>query len=140
MPFAAYLHPLTAGRRRRAGLLCGLLLVALAGAAQGAESHGVDLPRGTRVVAEVDGLFRSGLGFRKTVRFYQRLLARRGTAHRELPVYRYRGTVLTRFLSRDPASPWLAIHVFLRRGVTHIYVVPRSPLTRDEPRGKEPTH
>jgi hypothetical protein len=115
-----------------------LLALALARPAAAATLHGVDLPRGSRAVPEVDNLFTSGRTFRQTVQFYQRLFDRRGTPHQALPPYRYRGVVLARFLSGDPRSPWLAVHVFQRRGVTQIYVVPRSPLTSDLPRGKEP--
>jgi len=74
-----------------------------------------------------DGALTSSRGFRRTVEFYERFFRRTGVPHERVPTYRYRGTVVARFLSRDPRSRWLAIHVFRRRGRTMIYIVARRP-------------
>jgi hypothetical protein len=105
-----------------------IVLVLVCNSSAGADVHGIPLPRGSRVVERGGDLFSSGRGFRKTVRYYQRFLDRKGMAHRAIPTYRYRGTAVARFLSKDKASTWLAIHVFRRRGKTHVFVVPRPPL------------
>jgi len=98
------------------------------------ELHGVPLPAGTRALD--DGSQESGLGFRKTVDFYERFLKRTGLAHQQLPATRHRGVVVVRFLARAPA-PWRAIHVFWTHGHTRIYVVPASPLTPPTDPGKD---
>ena len=97
-----------------------------------------------------DGWVHSSQGFRRTRRFYKRFLARSGVAHVAIAVYRRRGTTVARFLSRDPTTQWLAIHVYQYRKHTEIYVVSRprkpsassysrfAPLTATTPKGKEP--
>lgn len=114
-------------------LSLGVLLAAADAAA--ATVHGVPLPPGSRSV-DVD-LFASGRGFRKTVAHVERFLRRRGLRHRAVPVYRYRGVVVARFLSRHESSKWQAIHVFRAAGRTRIAIVPRpAPLTEGADRGK----
>ena len=102
--------------------MAAVLLVAGLAEPASAAIHGVALPGGSRRIDS--NLYRSSLGFRKTVRFYKRFLRRRD--HDEVPVYRYRGTTVARFLSRDSQSRWLAIHVFKYREHTQIYVIPRK--------------
>lgn len=85
----------------------------------------VPLPPGSR--SQGEHLFTSGRGFRATVDFYKRFLKRRGLAHEEVPVYRYRGTTVARFLSRQPGTRWAAIHVFHSEARTTIFIVPRPP-------------
>ncbi len=96
---------------------------------------GVPLPPGTRIDAaraagDAPGerhLFVSGRGFRATVEFYQRFLARRGLLHQAIPVYRYRGTEIARFLSRQPGTAWSAVHVYRDDARTWIFIVPHTP-------------
>jgi hypothetical protein len=98
---------------------------AAAAATAGATVHGVPLPRGTRIDPSAEGLFLSGQTFRKTVDHIARWLDRQGLAHDAVPIYRYRGIEVARFVSQVPATSWLAIHVFRRLGTTSIYIVPR---------------
>ena len=49
-----------------------------------------------------------------------------GLPHRTIGPYRYRRTTVTRFLSDDPASRWLAIQVYQHRGRTWIAVIARQ--------------
>jgi len=86
--------------------------------------HDLPLPRGARSL-DTD-LFESSHSFRKTVDFYARTLKRRGLPHQAVPVYRFRGTAVARFISKDPGSLWRAVHVFKNRGRTRIYIVPRG--------------
>jgi hypothetical protein len=108
-----------------------------------ATKHGVPLPSGSKVQKSDADLYKSGRGFRKTVRFYKKFLKRRGLLHDEIPVYEYRGTTVARFVSRQRGADWSAIHVFKRRGQTMIYVVPAAPddpaLTSEDSQGKEAT-
>lgn len=99
---------------------------------------GVPLPPRTRSDPRRPHLFASGRSFRATVDFYRRFLARRGIAHEAVPVYRYRGAVVARFLSRQPGTDWSAIHVYQREGRTWIFLV-SGALTRESVRGKEPS-
>jgi len=101
-----------------------------------ADVHGIPLPRGSRKIAA--NHFNSGRNFRKTVQYYQRLMRRRASPHDAIPVYRYRGVAVARFVSRAKRGKWSAIHVFRASGRTQIYVVPgpgAAPKDRlDEPR------
>lgn len=81
------------------------------------------LPPGSR--RHDANLFASGRGFRATADFYQRFLDRRGIAHQAIPIYRYRGTTVARFLSQQPGTRWAAIHVFHEEARTMIFIVPR---------------
>jgi len=120
-------------RPRIAAILLALPLVL--GAVARADVHGVSIPRRAKRLG--DSHFRSPLGFRKTVRYYQRLLKRRASPHTEVPVYRYRGVTVARFVSKAAGGSWRAIHVFLANGITQVYVVPRAasppPKTLDQP-------
>lgn len=107
------------------GLALALALAAPAAAGQHrADELGLDVPRGSKVIG--DQLWSSALGFRKTVQFYERLLKRKGLEHEAVPIYGYRGVVVARFLATAADSSWRAIHVFQRRGVTRVYLVPGS--------------
>lgn len=108
-----------------------------------ADVLGVPLPPGTRIdparAASADGgerrhLFVSGRGFRATVEFYQRFLARRGLQHQAIPVYRYRGTEIARFLSRQPGTAWSAVHVYREDARTWIFIVPQPLDPSHDPR------
>lgn len=126
----------------------GLALVALACAgawlaalpglprahAEPGEVLGLPLPPGSRIDArsrpgpgEHQRLFVSGRGFRATVEHFQRFLARRGLLHEAIPVQRYRGTVVARFLSRQPGTAWSALHVYQHDARTWMFIVPASP-------------
>ena len=112
-------------------------------ATDAATVHAVPLPSGSRSQDGDANLYKSGQGFGKTVRFYKKFLERRGLLHDEIPVYEYRGTTVARFLSRQRGSEWSAIHVFKKRGLTMIYIVPNEadepPLTSGDSQGKEAT-
>jgi len=100
-----------------------LVAIALAGPAPAfADAHGVPLPRGTRAAG---ARYASGKGYRETVDHLRRWLARTGIAHRVIGPYRARGVDVTRFLSDDRATAWLAIHVYRQAGKTWISLVLR---------------
>jgi hypothetical protein len=86
---------------------------------------GVPMPGGSRQAG--GGVVTSGQGFGQTVEFYKRFLKRAGVEHELVPVYRYRGVDVARFLVRQGGTPWLAIHVYRHGGRTMIYVVSRDP-------------
>lgn len=119
-----------------AGLALALAL-ALPWAHAAPDVLGLPLPPGTRIdtaradpgagAGERRHLFVSGRGFRATVEFYQRFLSRRGLRHQAIPVYRYRGTEIARFLSRQPGTAWSAVHVYRDDARTWIFIVPQSP-------------
>ena len=98
------------------------------------EVLGLPLPPGSRIDTRTQPgpgerrlLFVSGRGFRATVEHFQRFLVRRGLLHEAVPVRRYRGTVLARFLSRQPGTAWSALHVYQQDARTWIFIVPASP-------------
>jgi len=83
--------------------------------------HGIPVPGKAK---PVDGVYTSRLTFRRTVSYYARYLKARKIAHTAVPVYRYRGVVVARWVATDPKSTWAAIHVFHRRSKTRIFIVP----------------
>lgn len=98
------------------------LVLVFAPASARADVDGVPVPRGSRA----DGARHiSGKGYRDTVDHMKKWLSKQGTAHRQIGPYRARGVDVTRFISDDPATPWLAIHVFRQAGKTWISVVKR---------------
>jgi hypothetical protein len=99
------------------------------------EVLGVAMPAGSRQAG--GGVVTSGRGFGQTVEFYKRFLKRAGVGHEAVPVYRYRGVDVARFLVRQGGTRWMAIHVYRHGGRTMIYVVPRDPLTAGSTQGKE---
>lgn len=84
----------------------------------------VRVPPGTR--SDARGQLISGRGLRDTSDFLAAELARRGLDVQRIGPYAVRGVELTRFLSRTPATPWLAIHVLRTGGKTLIFFVPRA--------------
>ncbi len=94
---------------------------------------GIPLPPRARI--RDDGTYRAAQSYRKTVVYFERYLRRQGIAHDRLPTYQVRGVQVTRILSAAPKSPWLAIHVYRIRGMTHVFIVPRAKET--EPDSKE---
>ena len=98
--------------------------------------HGIPLPRGSRArdpARPQDDVFTSGRGFRDTVEHVRRHLKKSGAPHQEIPIYRRGAVTVARFLSRNPALPWLAIHVFQLSGKTLIAIVPAPPPARAAP-------
>ena len=87
-----------------------------------ADPAAVRLPPGTRAEAEH---FLSGRGLRDSTDFVAKELAARGIAATQIGPYRERAVELTRFLSQDTSTPWLAIHVIRLSGKTLIFFVPR---------------
>ena len=109
------------------GLVAAVVLAVMllvVGAAS-ADVLGVDVPRGTRADPDVAGRLVSGKGYRDTIEHLARWLDRKGVPHRRIGPYRARGTDVTRLLSDDSTTGWLAIHVWRRAGTTWITVVPR---------------
>jgi len=100
-----------------------MLVLVLAGVAR-ADVHGVPIPKGSRA----DGArHASGKGYRDTVDFVAKWLAKRGVEHEQHGPYRARGVDVTRFVSQVPTTAWLAIHVYRQAGTTWISVVERAP-------------
>ena len=79
----------------------------------------VRLPPGTR--AEADH-YVSGRGLRDTTDF----VAKELSAVDQIGPYKVRGVELTRFVSRDATTSWLAIHILRSAGKTLIFFVPRT--------------
>jgi hypothetical protein len=98
------------------------IIAALAISSVAAADPAVRMPPGTR--AE-DDHFVSTRGLRDTTDFVAKELASRGIATARVGPYRERSVELTRFLSQDPATTWLAIHVVRISGKTLIFFVPR---------------
>lgn len=84
-------------------------------------------PPGTRWL---DGRYAVGSGLAEATRFVDRQLTRTGIAFARRGPYRVRGVEVTRFVSEDPSTSWLAIHLVRKEGRTFLDVVDRpSPLT-----------
>ena len=82
----------------------------------------VRLPPGTRTEADHQV---SGRGLRDTTDFISKELDRTGIAADRFGPYAVHGVELARFVSRAPATSWLAIHVVRIAGKTLIFFVPR---------------
>ena len=82
------------------------------------------LPPGARKDPESTAYF-SGRGLRDATDFLAKELERRGITVEQVGPYRERGVELTRFISRTPSTPWLAVHVLRKDGKTLIFFVPR---------------
>lgn len=104
-------------------LLAGLVAAAIAAPAVSRAEPDLRMPPGTRTDAQ--GQLVSGRGLRDTSDFFAKELARRGIAADQIGPYGVRGVELTRFLSRTPSTPWLAIHVLRTGGKTLIFLVSR---------------
>ena len=89
--------------------------------ARAVEVHGVPLPKGARSIEK--DRFASPKGFRDTVLFYRRELAKKGWNADFLPVEKARDVVYLRILSKDRAAPWSAIHIVLAEARTTIYIL-----------------
>jgi hypothetical protein len=101
--------------------------------AEPGEVLSLPLPPGTRIDTRAQPApgdrrpFVSGRGFRATIEHFQRVLARRGLLHQAIPVRRYRGTAVARFLPSQPGTAWSALHVYQQDGRTWIFIVPAAP-------------
>ena len=84
----------------------------------------VRLPPGTR--SDAHGQLVSSRGIRETTDFFARELARLGVTVDQIGPYGARNAVVTRFVSRTPSTPWLALHVLRIGGKTMIFFVPRA--------------
>ena len=87
---------------------------------------GVPVPKGSRAD---DTRHVSGKSYRDTITYYEKWLDKQGTAHEQLGPYRARGVDVTRFVSSESGTAWLAIHVYRVAGKTWIFVVPRPTAT-----------
>lgn len=123
-------------RSRVIPLLIGALVACMLGLAPLAANAAkvFDVPVRGRAQKQQPGLYASRMGFRRTVAYYRRWLKARGHKHEAVPVYRYRSTLVARFLSRETASRWSAIHVWHYAGHTWITIVPA--LTNPASQGK----
>lgn len=87
---------------------------------------GVPMPRGSKTPDAADAArVVSGKSYRDTVDYFTKWLAKSGAAHHQVGPYRARGVDITRWISDDAASSWLAIHVYRQAGKTWIFVVSR---------------
>src|SRR5215470_7740736 len=102
-------------------------LIALAAPMRSHAEPPVRVPPGTR--GDAQGELVSGRGLRDTSDFLAAELARRGIDAQQIGPYAVRGVELTRFVSRTPSTPWLAIHVLRTGGKTLIFFVPRGKST-----------
>jgi hypothetical protein len=107
--------------RALAAVVAALLWV---GAAPAHADPDLRLPPGTHTDAH--GQLVSGRGLRDTSDFLAAELARRGITVEQIGPYGVRAAELTRFVSRTPSTPWLAIHVLRASGKTLIFFVPRA--------------
>ena len=106
-----------------AALTAASVFASVSASGAGAEPA-VRLPPGTRT--DPQGQLVSGRGLRDTTDFLAAELARRGIDAEQIGPYAVRGVDLTRFVSRTPSTPWLAIHVLRTGGKTLIFFVPRG--------------
>jgi hypothetical protein len=83
----------------------------------------IKAPPGTRWI---EGRYRVGLGLAEATRFVERQLERAGIAFARRGPYRVRGVEVTRFLSEDPSTSWLAIHLVRKEGRTFLDLIPRT--------------
>lgn len=86
------------------------------------------LPAGTRWLA-AEGRYAVGSGLADATRAIEKQLAALGITCERIGPYRVRGVEVTRFLSRQPSTPWLAIHLVRKEGRTFLDVIDRIPLT-----------
>lgn len=77
-----------------------------------------------------------GSGLAEATRFVDRQLTRAGIAFTRVGPYRVRGLEITRFLSENSSTPWLAIHLVRKEGRTFLDVVerPAAAAERTTPR------
>lgn len=103
-----------------------MVCVALA-AATGARADvpsDLRVPSGTR--ADSTGALVSSRGLRDTTEFFVHELESRKVTAKQVGPYKVRGVEVTRFVSQDEGTTWLAIHVVRISGKTVISFVPRT--------------
>lgn len=102
-----------------------VLLAVLAGARASAGGPAaplpLPLPKNARLLA--DGRYASPLGFRDTVEWYEKELARRGVHVKIDGPLRTRDVVVVRVLPLDTNAGWSAVHIVLAERRTTIYIV-----------------
>jgi hypothetical protein len=87
----------------------------------------VKLPPGTRLV---EGRHVVAGGMVAAVRFIDRQLTRAGISFERIGPYSVRGVEVTRFISQQASTPWLAVHLVRKEGRTFLDIVERTnPLT-----------
>jgi hypothetical protein len=108
--------------RRTAIALAVLIGAAAPRSIAAADTYGLAVPRGTRVI-EGDR-YTSGKGLRDTVDFYRKQLDKLGLSFRRIGPYRVRGVDVARFVidTGDVA----AVHVYRVEGKTLISFVKRA--------------
>jgi hypothetical protein len=114
----------------------GLAAALLLASAVDARAEDLPVPSGSRR-SPGESRFASSRGFGAAVDFYRRELPRRGWAFQQIGPSRTRGVDLCRFVSTDPRSPWLAVHVYRLDGKTWISFVKR-PETSTLPAASTP--
>jgi hypothetical protein len=112
------------GRRAAPRRALACLVVTLCTAGISHAEPDVRLPPGTR--SDAQGQLVAGRGIRETTDFLARELSRRGIVVDQIGPYGARGAIVTRFVSRTPSTPWLALHVLRVAGKTVIFFVPRA--------------
>jgi hypothetical protein len=98
------------------------LLAALLSSQIAAAAPDIKLPAGTRQNGDH---YVSGRGLRDSTDLIAKDLAKRGIAVEQVGPTRIRGVELTRFISQQPSTTWLAIHIIRSAGKTLIFFVPR---------------
>lgn len=83
----------------------------------------VRLPAGTR---SVEGRFLLTRGLAETTQYLDRQLSKAGLSFVRVGPYRVRAVEVTRFLSQQPSTQWLAIHVVRKDGQTFLDIVERT--------------
>jgi hypothetical protein len=99
------------------------------------------LPPGTRRLAEDAAAvtpaairYTTSTGLGEATRFLERQLSRAGIPCERIGPYRVRGIEVTRFVSQQASTPWLAIHVVRKEGRTFLDIVARSAISRPSAR------
>jgi hypothetical protein len=82
----------------------------------------VRLPRGTRFV---DGRYVVTVGLSEATETIDRELTKAGLVFERIGPYRVRGIEVTRFVSQQPSTSWLAIHLVRKEGRTTLDLVER---------------
>jgi hypothetical protein len=107
-------------------VVCGALAAATGARADGRADVPRDLsvPSGTK--ADASGQLVSSEGLRDATEFFAHQLERKKVAARQVGPTKVRGVEVTRFVSQDTGTSWLAIHVWRISGKTLISFVPRA--------------
>lgn len=104
-------------------LLGAALTLALAGVARAKDTLGVPLPAGAEQLDRTR--FRSPSGYRATVRWLERALARRGLKVRFEPAVDLPEVIAAHAASPDPATRWSGVNVSEYGGSVKIFIIER---------------